>query len=173
VTSTEKVPANKVVANIVVASNGMTTLNGISGELSNPDDRTRFHALRGSSSAIVIGGSTFRREPYKRVPLPLYVASRVEGPGNSTAKFFALSPIEIVKLAVTEVKGAVLIEGGVNFLKELISHQEIDEIYITRVQKAGDGHLFDFEALTNGYSLRLMEEIRGTRFELWTPKGRN
>jgi riboflavin biosynthesis pyrimidine reductase len=165
--------AQKVLANIVVASNGMTTLNGSSRELSNSDDRTRFHALRAKSSAIVIGGSTFRSEPYKNVALPLYVASSQKKPMNSTAKFFALSPRELVKLAVTEVKGAVLIEGGVNFLKELIAHQEIDEIHITRVQKTGDAHLFDFEELANQYSLRLMEEIKGTKFELWTPRARN
>jgi riboflavin biosynthesis pyrimidine reductase len=165
--------AQKVLANIVVASNGMTTLNGSSRELSNSDDRTRFHALRAKSAAIVIGGSTFRSEPYRKVALPLYVASSQKKPMNSTARFFALSPSELVRLVVTEVKGAVLIEGGVNFLKELIAHQEIDEIHITRVQKSGDGHLFEFEALANRYSLRSMEEIRGTRFELWIPKRRN
>jgi riboflavin biosynthesis pyrimidine reductase len=173
VTSAQKVLANKVLANIVVASNGMTTLNGSSRELSNSDDRTRFHALRANSSAIVIGGSTFRSEPYKNVALPLYVASHQKKPMNSTARFFALSPSELVKLAASEVKGAVLIEGGANFLKELIAHQKIDEIYITRVQETGDGHLFDFEALTNQYSLISMEENRGTRFELWTPRTRN
>lgn len=92
---------------------------------------------------------------------------------NSTARFFALSPSELVRLAVTEVKGAVLIEGGVNFLKELIAHQEIDEIHITRVQKSGDGHLFDFETLKNHYSMKSREEMKGTRFELWTPRGCN
>lgn len=165
--------ANKVIANIVVASNGMTTLNGSSRELSNPDDRARFHALRVNSSAILIGGSTFRSEPYEKAPLPLYVASRDEEPRNSNARFFALSPSELVKLAASEVKGAVLIEGGVNFLKELIALQKIDEIYITRVKKTGDSHIFDFEKLRNQYALKSAEEIRGTLFELWTPKGRN
>jgi len=169
VTSTEKVPANKVVANIVVASNGMTTLNGTSRELSNPDDRTRFHALRARSKAIVIGGSTFRSEPYSKVSLPLYVASRKEGSPKSTAKFFSISPSELVKHAVSEVKGTILVEGGINFLKDLIARQEIDELYITRVQKPGDGFFFDSEALKNQYSLKYSEEIGTTFFELWTP----
>ncbi|MFM1788894.1 MAG: hypothetical protein RLZZ12_243 [Actinomycetota bacterium] len=92
---------------------------------------------------------------------------------NSTARFFALSPSELVKLTASEVKGEVLIEGGVNFLKELMARQEIDEIYITRVQKSGDGHLFDFETLKDHYSMKSREEMKGTQFELWIPKRRN
>lgn len=147
----------------------MTTLAGSSRLLSNPEDRRRFHALRESASAIAIGGSTFRSEPYSKTTLPLYVSTRGKDLSGSSAKFFNLSPLKLVELALSEIDGVILIEGGVNFLAELIERRAIDEINITRVQKNGDGYPFNQAHLELYYQLEQSENSGDTVFELWIP----
>ena len=165
----------RVRANLVVAGNGMTTLNGSSRPLSNPEDRRRFHALRKASSAVAIGGSTFRSEPYSKCPLPLFVATTdrdLAGELSSAQerKFLNLSPLELVKFALKQIDGALLIEGGVSFLRELIQAEIIDELQITRVETHGDGHPFDDLLLQKHYRLLSSEDSYQSKFEIWAPR---
>ena len=162
----------RVRANLLVGGNGMTTLEGSSRPLSNSADRKRFHALRDSACAIVIGGSTYRSEPYSRTPIPLYVSTRVKELSGSNTKFLNLSPLKLVELALSEVDGVILIEGGVNFLSELIGSEVIDEFNITRVQKNGDGYPFSETQLQHHYQLELSEKSGDAVFELWRPRKR-
>ena len=165
----------RVRANLIVAGNGMTTLNGSSRPLSNPEDRRRFHALRKASSAVAIGGSTFRSEPYSKCPLPLFVATTdrdLAGELSSAQerKFLNLSPLELVKFALKQIDGALLIEGGVSFLRELIEAEIIDELHITRVEKHGDGHPFDDLLLQKHYRLLSSGDSYQSKFEIWAPR---
>jgi len=165
----------RVRANLIVAGNGMTTLNGSSRPLSNPEDRRRFHALRKASSAVAIGGSTFRSEPYSKCPLPLFVATTnrdLAGELSSAQerKFLNLSPLELVKFALKQIDGALLIEGGVSFLRELIEAEIIDELQITRVETHGDGHPFDDLLLQKYYRLLSSEDSYQSKFEIWAPR---
>lgn len=63
-----------------------------------------------------------------------------------------------------------MIEGGVNFLRELIPAQKIDQIYISRVDQNGDDHLLDEHALRSNYRLVSTEKISNTNFETWEPR---
>ncbi|NDD79304.1 MAG: pyrimidine reductase, partial [Actinobacteria bacterium] len=85
----------KVSANLIVGSDGSTSINGSSMGLSNDEDRRRFQQLRQKSDLIVIGGNTARREPYKRTPVPLYILTHSKiklQPKNQLAKQFQLTP---------------------------------------------------------------------------------
>ena len=66
----------RVLANLVLGSDGSTTLDGSSKALSSASDRKRFHELRTLASAILIGGNTARTEPYASTPVPLVVVTR-------------------------------------------------------------------------------------------------
>ncbi|MFM8384582.1 MAG: hypothetical protein ACKN96_06345 [Actinomycetota bacterium] len=163
----------QLLANLVVARNGATSLRGSSRPLSTPEDRKRFHALRKGASAIAIGGSTFRTEPYENLKIPLFVATKhssSEIGGNPAAvRFYDLSPLELIQIARKEIAGTILIEGGVNFLRDLIAAQKIDQIYISRVGLDGDDYHLDEQALRLSYQLVSTERIGETNFEIWEP----
>ena len=163
----------QILANLVIARNGATSIRGSSRPLSTPEDRKRFHALRKGASAIAIGGSTFRTEPYENLKIPLFVATRDSsteiGGSSSDVRFYNLSPLELLQVARKEIEGAILIEGGVNFLRDLIAAQVIDQIYISRVDLDGDDYLLDEEALRLNYRLVSTESIGETNFEIWEP----
>jgi riboflavin biosynthesis pyrimidine reductase len=161
----------RILANLIIARNGATSLRGSSRPLSTPEDRKRFHTLREGASAIAIGGSTFRTEPYGNLKIPLFVATRdssteIGGP-SSEVRFYNLSPLELIKVASKEIEGTILIEGGVNFLRDLISAQVIDQIYISRVDLDGDDYLLDEEVLRLNYRLVSTETSGETNFEIW------
>jgi dihydrofolate reductase len=63
-----------------------------------------------------------------------------------------------------------LIEGGVNFISNLIAESLIDLLYITRVNQDGDGHFFDESDLLKNYERRSTEIIDGVSFESWSVK---
>jgi riboflavin biosynthesis pyrimidine reductase len=163
----------QILANLIIARNGATSIRGSSRPLSTPEDRKRFHALRKGASAIAIGGSTFRTEPYENLKIPLFVATRDSsteiGGSSSDVRFYNLSPLELLQVARKEIEGAILIEGGVNFLRDLIAAQVIDQIYISRVDLDGDDYLLDEEALRLNYRLVSTESIGETNFEIWEP----
>lgn len=167
----------QILANLIIARNGATSIRGSSRPLSTPEDRKRFHALRKGASAIAIGGSTFRTEPYENLKIPLFVATRDSsteiGGSSSDVRFYNLSPLELLQVARKEIEGAILIEGGVNFLRDLIAAQVIDQIFISRVDLDGDDYLFDEEALRLNYRLDSSETIGDTNFEIWQPSLRS
>ncbi|MBM3721451.1 MAG: hypothetical protein FJW47_06120 [Actinobacteria bacterium] len=167
----------QLLANLVVARNGATSLRGSSRPLSTPEDRQRFLALRKDVSAIAIGGSTFRTEPYENLKIPLFVATKhssTEFDGNpSAARSYDLSPLELIQIARKEIAGTILIEGGVNFLRDLIAAQIIDQIYISRVGLDGDDYHLDEQALRLSYRLVSTERIGDTNFEIWEPLSRS
>ncbi len=167
----------QILANLVIARNGATSIRGSSRPLSTPEDRKRFHALRKGASAIAIGGSTFRTEPYENLKIPLFVATRDSsteiGGSSSDVRFYNLSPLELLQVARKEIEGAILIEGGVNFLRDLIAAQVIDQIFISRVDLDGDDYLLDEEALRLNYRLVSSETIGDTNFEIWQPSLRS
>lgn len=167
----------QILANLIIARNGATSIRGSSRPLSTPEDRKRFHALRKGASAIAIGGSTFRTEPYENLKIPLFVATRDSsteiGGSSSDVRFYNLSPLELLQVARKEIEGAILIEGGVNFLRDLIAAQVIDQIFISRVDLDGDDYLLDEEALRLNYRLDSSETIGDTNFEIWQPSLRS
>ena len=156
-------------ANLVTGRNGATTKGGSSRPLSDSRDRKKFHELRQQAQVILIGGSTYRNEPYSKASLPIYIATRGHHSETENTKFYSLAPAELIAEAIKDGFEQILIEGGVNFISDLISKKLIDEIHLTRAQDSGDGDFFDFGALTNSYRLFSTEDEDGTIFEVWTP----
>ncbi len=167
----KQVPEVKVMANILLARNLATSLGGSSRALSPESDRIRFHQIRTRAKAILIGGQSYRNEPYSKLSLPLYISSRTLSEGGSDSQFiFNQEPAWLIKRALLEQGCPVLIEGGVNFISSLITQSLIDLLYITRVNQDGDGHFFDESQLLKNYERRSIEIIDGASFESWRVK---
>ena len=103
--------------------------------------------------------------------LPLYISSRTLNEGAVGNKFiFNQDPAWLINRALLEQGYPVLIEGGVNFISSLIAESLIDLLYITRVNKDGDGHFFDESNLLKNYERQSIEIIDGVSFESWRVK---
>ena len=164
-------PEVKTMANILLARNLATSLGGSSRALSPKSDRIRFHQIRTLAKAILIGGQSYRNEPYSKLSLPLYISSRTLNEGAVGNKFiFNQDPAWLINRALLEQGYPVLIEGGVNFISNLIAESLIDLLYITRVNQDGDGHFFDPSDLLKNYERRSTEIIDGVSFESWSVK---
>ena len=158
----------RVVVNLVIGSNNATTLNGSSQGLSSPEDRRRFHEIRSACRSIVIGGSTFRSNPYKDPPLPLYVATRSSAPlSDPRTTFMQSEPSEVVERALHDHGAPVLVEGGVRFITSLIQNGLVDLIFLTRTNRSGDSDFVDCDELLRGFESVESEVIDGERFEMW------
>lgn len=167
-------PEVKTMANILLARNLATSLGGSSRALSPKSDRIRFHQIRTLAKAILIGGQSYRNEPYSKLSLPLYISSRTLSEGASDNKFiFNQDPDWLINRALLEQGFPVLIEGGVNFISNLIAESLIDLLYITRVNQDGDGHFFDEIELLKNYERRSTEIIDGVSFESWSVKSKS
>ncbi len=164
-------PEVKTMANILLARNMATSLGGSSRALSPKSDRIRFHQIRTLAKAILIGGQSYRNEPYSKLSLPLYISSRTLNEGANGNQFiFNQNPEWLINRALSEQGYPVLIEGGVNFLSTLITHSLVDLLYITRVDQEGDGHFFDQSNLLKNYERQSIEVIDGASFESWGVK---
>ena len=167
----------RVLANMVIGSNGATSLQKDSAPLSPPADRERFHAIRRFATSLVLGGSTYRCEHYSKAPLPVFVATRnpelLSQPPSMTqgeSAFINAEPIFVLQKAL-EKKGAVaLVEGGISFINPLLAEQQIDRLFLTRSPLVGDGDYFDFALLERHYQLEKSERIDDVTFEEWIPK---
>ncbi len=160
-----------VVASLVVASNGATSLNGGSRSLRTAEDRERFLALRNGAdiSAILVGGATAAAEPYQSAPHPLIVFSRSQSsatfPGASVVSGSLSSIAEFIAELKRDFAKTILCEGGVELLHLLLEDDLIDICYISRVAAVGDGHFLNDELLRSVMALTSTETINQTTFE--------
>lgn len=166
----------RVIANMVIGSNGATSLHQDSALLSPPADRQRFHAIRGLASSLVVGGNTYRCEHYSKAPLPVFVATRnpeifAEKYSSSQDKSFFIkaAPESVVSNALTAKGGVALVEGGISFITPLLESKRIDRLFLTRSHIEGDGDFFNFEVLRHNYSLARSEDVSDVTFEVWVP----
>jgi len=155
-----------VVANLIVGRNGATSLSGRSRGLSFPEDRNRFHEVRKSAHAILIGGSTFSAEPYQNTELPLFVATRSQIPAAGLMRAYCVTPLQLLDIAQSEFNGQILIEGGVNFLSEILDASRVDILYLTRSPIDGDANFIPKSFLVNYLLVESTREGAGT-FETW------
>ena len=150
-----------VLANLVIGLDGSTTSAGSSAKLSSQEDRRRFNELRKRADVILIGGETARKEPYQKTPVPLVVTSKfkeiLEINLNEKAEIVNIAPVSSIKYAREKYGETILIEGGPNFLLEVIG--EVDELYITISSKNGDGQVVSFDGLTRNFIMEDMEKI--------------
>ena len=158
-----------VLANLVLGSDGSTSLDGSSKSLSSAEDRKRFHELRAQASVILIGGNTARSEPYAQTPVPLVVITRSgEIPdsvrANPKTHVWELDPTSAVEQAHKEFGGSVLVEGGIRLVQELLLANQIDELYLTLSKVSGGENVYDLSALTREFTVESSEKIDGETF---------
>ena len=158
-----------VLANLVLGSDGSTSLDGSSKSLSSTEDRRRFHELRTRASAILIGGNTARTEPYATTPVPLVVITRSGNipesvRGNPKAHIWELEPVSAIEKAQKEFGGHVLVEGGMGLVEELLVRNQIDELYLSLSKKSGGENVYDLSALTRDFTVESSEKIDGETF---------
>ena len=158
-----------VLANLVLGSDGSTSLDGSSKSLSSTEDRRRFHELRTRASAILIGGNTARTEPYATTPVPLVVITRSGNipesvRGNPKAQIWELDPVSAIEKAQKEFGGDVLVEGGMGLVEELLVRNQIDELYLSLSKKSGGENVYDLSALTRDFTVESSEKIDGETF---------
>jgi riboflavin biosynthesis pyrimidine reductase len=158
-----------VLANLVLGSDGSTSLDGSSKSLSSTEDRRRFHELRTRASAILIGGNTARTEPYATTPVPLVVITRSGNipesvRGNPKAQIWELDPVSAIEKAQKEFGGDVLVEGGMGLVEELLLRNQIDELYLSLSKKSGGENVYDLSALTRDFTVESSEKIDGETF---------
>lgn len=158
-----------VLANLVLGSDGSTSLDGSSKSLSSTEDRRRFHELRTRASVILIGGNTARSEPYATTPVPLVVITRSGNipesvRGNPKAQIWELDPVSAIEKAQKEFGGHVLVEGGMGLVEELLVRNQIDELYLSLSKKSGGENVYDLSALTRDFTVESSEKIDGETF---------
>ena len=149
--------AGEVIASLVIGSNAATTLAGSSKGLRTKEDRERFLALRNSDrfGAILVGSVSAAVEPYQKTPHPLFIYKRTSG----------VSPAAFVDEVRRKISGAILCEGGVTLIHQLLADDALDHFHLTRAPIAGDGHFFDLALLTRKMSLISREVVGQTTFE--------
>jgi riboflavin biosynthesis pyrimidine reductase len=158
-----------VLANLVMGSDGSTTLEGSSKSLSSSEDRSRFHELRAQASVILIGGNTARTEPYGATPVPLVVISKSGDipesvRNNPLVHIWDQDSVSAVARAQSEFGPNVLVEGGINLLKELLLANVIDELYLTISSKSGGENIYDLSAMTREFTVESSEKSGGQTF---------
>lgn len=156
-----------VVATLVVGSDGSTSKDSRSAEVSSPQDRKLFLQRRRQVDVIIVGGNTARLEPYNRTPVPLVVISRsLVNPvqGNHLAHFWNCSPALAVSRARELFGDSILIEGGVSLINELIENELIDQLELSVTPFSGGSDKIDIEQLLSHFSTVSKTEESGTVF---------
>lgn len=156
-----------VVATLVVGSDGSTSKDSRSAEVSSPQDRKLFLQRRRQVDVIIVGGNTARLEPYNRTPVPLVVISRsLVNPvqGNHLAHFWNCSPALAVSRARELFGDSILIEGGVSLINELIENELIDQLELSVTLFSGGSDKIDIEQLLSHFATVSKTEESGTVF---------
>ena len=163
-----------VIANLIVGADGSTTKAGSSIGLSTPADRKLFHELRAQSAAIIIGGNTARREPYKKTPVPLYIITHSNlrlRPKNQLAKQINLPPVSAMESIFADFKdqpnSQLLVEAGPKLLQELIELNLVQRLYLTVNLKQSGENKIDLNLLLSKFELIENEEVDGCEFKVF------
>ena len=65
---------------------------------------------------------------------------------------------------ITEFGENILVEGGIEILKELLAAEVIDQLYLTISAKTGGENIYDLSALTRNFTVESSKKIEGETF---------
>lgn len=160
-----------VIASLVLAADGSSTLFGTSDTVTTPIDRQRFLARRRLCDAILIGGNTARNERYEKTPVPLVIVSHTRPAlldQNPKAHWWLLSPVEAVARARWEFGNTLSIEGGIAFISELLDARLISQLELSITSHVGGENKVDYLDLLAHFEKIETEELEGTIFHTCT-----
>jgi riboflavin biosynthesis pyrimidine reductase len=132
-------------ANLLIDPNARVAEFGSSKSLSSPEDRARFHALRNWADLIIVGGRTFKAEPYSGSTIPVHVFSRSD---REISDWYQ----EFIELAQRYGRN-LLIEAGPELLQQIIRAGALDHLHLTRTLRMSN------DATSPVFSAPLMREI--------------
>jgi dihydrofolate reductase len=158
-----------VVAFLVLGKDGSSTLHGSSAGITSDIDRQSFLQARRLFDCIIIGGQSAQREPYSTTPIPLVVVSRsrpsvVER--NPQAHWWNCRPAEALSRAIDIFGPKICVEGGINFLQELMNENLIDELHLSLTSVSGGENRADYNELLQRFSDVTQSKIDDTEFFL-------
>jgi dihydrofolate reductase len=168
-------------ANIVLAADGSTDVDGSSSALSFPADRSRFHQIRKSADVIIVGGETARSEPYGSTDIPLIILSRTGNMGtaanNPLATTWNLDLVSALNRAKDQYQ-RILIEAGPSLLITALTGRRIDLLYVTisdyvitpgsGLPKGSPRSMFSLPDTLAGYSEVDRQSVAGGVFVTYT-----
>lgn len=155
------------IATLVLGQDGSSTYAGNSLGLSTDADRARFLTRRRSADCILTGGKTARLEGYGSTPVPLVILSRSEEiirPENPLAKQWNRSIADAITEICSQFGDAIMIEGGVNFLKAAMDAGVVDQIEISITPITGGENKFKWKSLPHDFKVTKEEELIDTKF---------
>ncbi len=158
-----------LISNLIIGSNDATTLAGSSHGLSFPADKERMQIIRGQAGAILVGGATYRSEPYQRLEKPVLVSSsHAEAlPKPMRGEILSMSPVELAEYALKKYQPPILVEGGRDFLLPLLKSRKINKMYLTISNTEGDDRFIKYEEITYGMTLQERVSSPEGTFEIW------
>lgn len=159
--------AMSISASLVVGADGSTTKSGSSRGVTSRADRTVFLERRRSFDAILIGGNTARSEPYSFSPVPLIVISRSSTnplPENPNVHLWNTTPAQAIIRARIEFGKRILVEAGVEIIKELLADTLIDEFFLTVTREQDGENYIDWREILNSFAQCDRSEIDETLF---------
>jgi len=145
----------KVIATLVVGSDGSTAKDGSSRGVTSTLDRARFLERRRHVDAILIGGNTARTEPYRKTPVPVVVISTSminSLADNRQAYWWNASPSEALEKARRLFGPTILIEAGASIINELITSGEVDRLELSVTQVSGGEDRIDIQAMLSHFT---------------------
>ena len=155
------------IATLVLGQDGSSTYSGNSLGLSTDADRARFLTRRRSADCILTGGKTARAEGYASTPVALVILSRSEEiirPENPLAKQWNHSIADAIAEIHSQFGDAIMIEGGVNFLKAALEAGVVDQVELSITPITGGENKFKWKSLTNDFKVVKEEELIDTKF---------
>ncbi|MBC7464147.1 MAG: dihydrofolate reductase family protein [Actinobacteria bacterium] len=160
-----------VVAFLVLGSDGSSSASGTSAGVTTSADRSVFLAARRACDAILIGGRSAASEPYARTPVPLIVVSTTRPDilnKNPKAIWWNCSPSDAIQRATSEFGSRICVEGGVNFLNELLKHGKIAELRLSITPYSGGDNPIDIAALLAHFGRISKSRTDETQFYICT-----
>jgi riboflavin biosynthesis pyrimidine reductase len=92
---------------------------------------------------------------------PENIGSAAQNPRHRTIN---QSPAQVIEELLQQGKKNILVEGGANFLRDLLSHRLLDGIYITMANGEGDGNFVEIDELTQDFEIESIDDSDGESF---------
>jgi riboflavin biosynthesis pyrimidine reductase len=153
-----------LIASLVMASNGATTLGGSSSPLSTPADRKRFLSTHRAAKAIIIGKRSALSESYGASDVPIYIFTPLQLPHPQMKQVVVSRDLaQHVREIAVNLEGDLVVEAGPTLLMALVESGVIEILQLSLVEIEGDGDFIDLAQLLSHFTVVSDVEVDHTR----------